>query len=960
MLIEEFVQKWSKVHLNERAMAQSHFNDVCRLVGHAAPVDADPTGESFAFEKGANLQDGRRGFADVFYRGKFIWEYKGSHADLDKAYQQLLRYRDALENPPLLIVSDTRTMILYTNFTNRPIEKHEIGFERLLSGEGLALLKRVFYNPESFMPERTQQAITQANAETFVAVADAMKKERRTTGETYTTEQLAHFLVRLLFCLFAEDMGLLREEVFSDMVRQQAKKGVNLRGGLVNLFRVMRTGGLFGFWEVRYFDGTLFDDDFVPEIPDQLAEALLKAANQDWSGMDPSIFGTLFERVIDEQKRAQLGAHYTSQADIELIVEPVLMEPLRRRWKKVLLEVSAADSPASQQARLAAFAAEIAAVRVLDPACGSGNFLYVAMQKLLDLQKEVIVTAEQYSLPPIPLTVSPQQLYGLEINPYAHELAQITAWIGYLQWRKINGYEEMDDPILQPLHNIQRMDAILAYDEAGKAVEPEWPAAEVMIGNPPFLGEKKMRYELGDAYVEALAQLYRGRLPACDLVCYWFERARAYIEQGQSQRVGFIATNSIRGGSNREVLKRIKQTGNIFMAWSDNAWVLDGAAVRVSLVGFDDGTQTHYTLNGVRSKPINPDLTANGDVTVAQVLPENANLSFMGDTKQGPFDIDDTLAKKLLQSGPNPNGRPNQDVIRPWYNGLDVTRRPRNMWIIDFGVDMPQAEAAQYVAPFQYVEQQVKPIREANERSWYRPEWWLHYAPRPALRNAIKPLHRYIGTARVAKYRLFVWLSPEILPDSQIIAFAREDDYFFGVLHSSLHEVWSLRLGTWLGKGNDPRYTPTTTFETFPFPWPPGQEPSEAEDPRVANIAHWARRLHAWREAWLNPPPPNGNGGRALDPAYQKALSQRTLTNLYNALDYLRQHQGPAFSQAEFDKLTRKSLTRQEGEQLLAIHTHLDHAVLAAYGWPTDLEEGELLGRLIALNHQRAASEPSG
>jgi hypothetical protein len=953
MTPQQFVQKWSQIHLNERAIAQTHFNDVCELINHPSPLVADPSGESFAFETSTSKGDGRRGFADVFYKGKFIWEYKGKHADLGKAYQQLLLYRDALENPPLLIVSDTRTIIIYTNFTNRPIEKHEIGFDRLTDGDGMAVLKRVFYNPTSFMPERTQQAITQANAEVFLGVADALKKHQLITGETYTPEQLSHFLVRLLFCLFAEDMGLLLPEVFSHMVQNQSKPGADWRGGLVNLFRTMRQGGLFGYWQVRYFDGTLFEDDFVPQFPDELGEALLKAIDQDWRSMDPSIFGTLFERVIDERKRAQLGAHFTKQEDIELLVEPVLMTPLRERWQEVKLQ-AAAGSPEEQYGLFKGFAAEITAVRVLDPACGSGNFLYVALHKLLDLQKEVIVTAEQYNLPTIPLTVSPQQLYGLEIDAYAYELARITVWIGYLQWRQTNGYTEIQNPILQPLNNIQRMDAILAYDETGKVQEPAWPVADVIIGNPPFLGEKKMRTELGDAYVEALARLYRDRLPACDLVCYWFERARSYIEQGVVRRAGFITTNSIRGGANREVLKRIKQTGNIFMAWSDNPWVLEGVAVRISIIGFDDGTQTRYTLNGVRSKPINPDLTANGDVTVAQILPENADLSFMGVTKQGDFDIDATTAQKLLAAGPNPNDRPNSDVIHPYYNGHDLTRRPRNIWIIDFGLDMSLEEAAQYVAPFAYVEQHVKPVRDANKRAWYREEWWLHYAPRPQMRQALASLPRYMATSMVARHRTFSWVSKEVLPANLLIVVARDDDYFYGVLNSHIHELWSLRLGTSLGKGNDPRYTPTTTFETFPMPWPPGQEPSEQDDQRVATIAHWARRLHEWREAWLNPPAPNGNGGKALDPAYQKKLSQRTLTNLYNGVAYVREHGGPAFMAAEFAKLTRQSVTRQEAEQLLAIHTQLDRAVLEAYGWRHDVEDGELLQLLLELNVARA------
>jgi type I restriction-modification system DNA methylase subunit len=319
--------------------------------------------------------------------------------------------------------------------------------------------------------------------------------------------------VRLLFCLFAEDLGLLPDKVFTEAVRRQGGDYADLRPVLANLFRAMRDGGAFGYHRIRHFNGTLFDDELVPTIPHDLAKVLLRAAEQDWSAVDPSIFGTIFERVIDPDKRAQLGAHYTSAADIMLIVEPVLMEPLRRKWDEVRREIQIRDTSDEIRGRdtsgrgrfvrfvfrratgiprisylLNDFSNEIAAIRVLDPACGSGNFLYLALRELLNLQKEVIAYAARRGLPEIPLTVSPEQLYGIEINPYAHELAQITAWIGYLQWRHENGFAEPEEPILRPLNNIRRMDAILAYDEAGNPVEPEWPAAEVIIGNPPFLG----------------------------------------------------------------------------------------------------------------------------------------------------------------------------------------------------------------------------------------------------------------------------------------------------------------------------------------------------------------------------------------------------------------------------------------------------------------------------------------
>jgi type II restriction/modification system DNA methylase subunit YeeA len=365
------------------------------------------------------------------------------------------------------------------------------------------------------------------------------------------------------------------------------------------------------------------------------------------------------------------------------------------------------------------------------------------------------------------------------------------------------------------------------------------------------------------------------------------------------------------------VLERIKATGDIFMGWSDREWILDGAAVHISMVAFDEGSETDRTLDGVPVPFINPNLTSQDDLTKARRLNENRGLVYMGDTKGGAFDIQPDVAQQMLSAPLNPNGRPNSDVLRPWANGLDITRRLRGFWIIDFGVSMSLSDAALFELPFQYVELHVRPERETNNRAAYRERWWIHMEPRPAMRAAVKPLGRYIGTARVAKHRLFVWLEHPRLPDSQIFVFPREDDYFFGVLHSRLHELWARATGTQLREAESGfRYTPTTTFETFPFPWPPGQEP--AGDPRVEAVAAAARDLVAKRDAWLNPPG-----------ATPEQVKDRTLTNLYN--------QRPAW--------------------LDLAHRALDAAVLAAYGWPADLPDEQVLERLLALNLERGGAE---
>lgn len=941
MTPQEFVQKWSRIQLKEATAAQSHFNDLCRLVGELSPLEADPAGAFFTFEATTAKNDGRPGRADVWYKGKFIWEYKGLHANLDKAYQQLQLYREALGNPPLLIVSDLHTIIIHTNFENTIKEKHEITFERLLKGDGLTLLKRIFSDPESFRPGQTQIHVTEANAETFLAVIQALRKHQQITEQHINPEQLAHFVIRLLFCMFAEDLGLLPHTIFSQLVNMQDDQFTHFRFGLQNLFQTMRSGGLYGFYKIRYFDGGLFDDEFVPDLPPDLGQALRQAVNQDWSGVDPSIFGTLFERVIDEEKRVQLGAHYTSRTDILLVVEPIVMKPLRDEWVQVKRKA------ATEPTQLAQFTTKLAAIRVLDPACGSGNFLYIALRQLLDLQKEVIVYGQQFGLD-LPLTVSPAQLYGLEINPYAHELAQITVWIGYLQWRFENGFANLEEPILRPLKNIERRDAILTYDGDGRPVAPIWPQADFIIGNPPFLGDKKMRRELGQQYVDDLRQLYRDHIPGqSDLVCYWFEQARTMIAQQKAGRVGLLATQGIRNGANQTVLRRIKQTGNIFWAYSDRNWVLDGATVHVSMVGFDNGSDPIRLLDGRKVRFINADLQNFLDFSNLKPLAGNKGLSFIGTQKNGPFNLTREQGEKMLVAV-NPDGRSNQEVIKPWINALDVTRRPRQMRIVDFGPYTSLEEAAKYILPFEHVQNLVKPARERVNRYEQRKEWWLFERPRPGLRAAISSLKRFIVTPMVSKHRLFVWVEPEVVPENLLVVIARDDDYFFGVLSSSIHELWARRLASQLREAESgTRYTPTTTFETFPFPWVPGREPPEDQNSQLQAIAQAARNLDRLRQSWLNPP----EIGITIS---QRQVNQRTLTNLYNALSHYRANvKGQQRNQNQWRKESNGLISLEQIEELDTIHAELDRAVLAAYNWPAALTDDQILEELLALNLER-------
>ena len=676
-----FITKWKAANLKERSASQEHFLDLCRLLDEPTPADVDPEGAWYCFERGASKLSGGDGWADVWKRGHFSWEYKGKHKDLQAAYVQLQQYSVALENPPLLTVCDLERFRIHTNWTNTIQSVYDFTLDDLHEPEQRQQLKWVFSDPERLRPGKTRQMLTEEAAQQFASLAQRL----RVRG--HAPQTVAHFINRLVFCMFAEDIGLLPNAMFSRMLEHAVQRPEEFVDLAQDLFRAMRSGGRVGF-----------------------------------------------------------------------------------------------------------------------------------------------------------------------------------------------------------------------------------------------------------------EHLYRGRVPPeGDLVTYWFEKARAHIASGQTTRAGLVATNSIRGGANRRVLDRIVSDIGIFEAWSDEPWVVDGASVRVSLICFG-ATDDAPRLDGGPASRINPDLTA-GDLnlTTATCLKANQGVSFMGDTKGGAFDVPGTLARAWLQLPTNPNGKKNAEVLRPWRNGQDITRRSADKWVIDFGWGMGEQDASLFEAPFGHITECVWPERSKNRRESYRMRWWRHVEPRPALMNKLAQLQRYIVTPRVAKHRMFVWLSSAVMPDCQLIAITRDDDTTFGILHSRFHEAWTLRLCTWLGVGNDPRYTPSTTFETFPFPdglTPDIPATAYADDPRAQKIAAAARRLNELRNNWLNPSDlvmrvpevVEGYPDRILpkDEAAAELLKKRTLTNLYN--------ERPAW--------------------LAHAHRALDEAVAHAYGWPPEMSEDAMLAKLVTLNVERAKERP--
>jgi len=958
MTPEQFVARWKNNPLTERAGAQAHFDDLCDLLGVDKPRDAD----NYCFERGARKSGGGDGWADVWKRGHFGWENKKPGRDLKAALKQLTDYALELDNPPLLVVSDRERIEIHTAFTGYPDQPRLILLDEIGRPENLQILRWVFTDPEHLRPAKSLAAITEEAAGRFGALAEGLRARGIAAGV------VAHFLTQCLFCMFAEDEGLLPRGIITSLLEKAADDVTRAINRIAVLFTAMQSGGDYGDDSIPWFNGGLFASVSVPPLTAAELGALREAARLDWRAIDPSIFGTLFERGLNPKKRSQLGAHYTDPATIMKLVEPVIVRPLLAEWathRETISRQVAKSKKHGDKAYQAAnaifhgFLERLKNYRVLDAACGSGNFLYLALKTLKDIERRVNTEAEQLGLQrQVSIEVSPANVLGIEIDPYAAELARVTVWIGEIQWMLQNGYPVADRPILKSLDTIENRDALLNADGS----EAVWPACDAIVGNPPFLGDKMMRGELGD-YTDTLRQCFAGRVPGgADLVTYWFEKARAQIAAGQCRAAGLVSTNSIRGGANRKVLDRIVESGRIFEAWSDEPWINDGAAVRVSLVCFGGPDAPMGALDRKAVPAIHADLTA-GDglnLTLAQRLLENACTCFEGIKKYGPFDIPGSMARNWLQQTGNPNERSNFDVLRPWINATDVVRCNSDTWVIDF-TGLSEDAAAMYEAPFEFARENVLPARANDRNAKTRELWWLFERPRHEMRKAIAPLSRFIVTPVVAKHRIFVWRSAPTLAMNLLDVIARADDTTFGILHSRFRELWSLRLGTSLE--DRPRYTPTTTFETFPFPehltprdtagW--GQlaticasQPASRMSyslqiwKNAQAIASAAITLNQRREAWLNPPewvdwvrtPEEEAAGFPLRPVAKPGkdaeLKKRTLTNLYNARPAWLEH----------------------------AHQALDAAVAAAYGW-TDytpaMPDEEILRRLLALNLERAA-----
>jgi hypothetical protein len=1047
MTPRDFVDHWKRSEANEDSNRQSFLDGLCELIGvdPPDPARADTKKNQYVYERRVDYyadQEGERGFMDLYKKECFVLEAKQGAYDpqvteaeelglhepqrsvgigrrgtrtweraMTKAKNQSFRYARALPDdhgwPPFLIVVDIGHCIdLYADFARQgknyvPFpdqQRYRIPLEDLTDPDVRAMLRQIWTNPLDLDPTRTSTKVTRELATNLAKIASSLE------AGGHEPDRVAGFLMRCLFTMFAEDVGLLPERSFTELLERCRSNISAFPKALENLWTVMDEGGYEPslMADIQRFNGQLYHDPDALPITETQLELLIKAAEADWADVEPAIFGTLLERALDPRERHKLGAHFTPRAYVERLVVPTVIEPLREEWDAAQTAATEREKEGDEEGayeEIESFHRRLCQLRVLDPACGSGNFLYVTLEHLKRLEAEVLDVMEQYGVQTLDMTggyrVSPEQLLGLEINPRAAAIADVVLWIGYLQWhfRTHGDADRLDPPILEDTHNIQHRDAVLDYDDKvprtdedgnpitrwdrrtykehpttqemvpdESAQEPvydytnpepaEWPEADFIVGNPPFIGAKDMREALGDGYTEAVrdAYLYKVRKSADFVMFWWYKAAKAvrgkldeWEEAGE--RFGLITTNSIRQTFNRKVMeKQIKGSPpvNLVFAIPDHPWVAsaDASDVRISMtvgtVSDQPGTLqtvaeerastgTHWDVElEEETGNILPDLTIGADVAGAEPLDANSNLSGRGLELGGSGFIVGPEKAHELGLG-KVEGL--EEYIRPYRNGRDLAQYSRDVMVIDLhGLD-EQEVRYKFPSVYQHLSETVKPERQQNRKESLREYWWLHRGERAQLRDALDGLSRYIATVETSKHRFFQFLDSSIAPDNKLVVFAFQDAYHLGVLSCRIHVEWSLAAGGNLGVGNDPVYAKTQCFDPFPFP--------AVSPDQKAHIRQLGEQLDEHRKSRLD------------------EHEDLTMTELYNVLERVQDEQELTEDEREIHEKGLVSV-------LAEIHDELDAAVAKAYGWRPGVPKEEILQRLVDLNEQRRAEEEEG
>lgn len=1027
--IADFIRRWSNLDGGqERANYSLFLAELCDVIGVRRPDPALAAHDfnDYVFERRVERKrpDGttEAGRIDLYRRGCFILEAKQSRlrggkkavpegqADLFaaaergpadtvvpgldhvmvQARRQAERYAASLPSdhpyPPFIIACDVgRAVELYADFSGHgrhyaqfpDARQFRIELSQLACPNTRELLRAVWEQPQSLDPAQKTAKVTREIAGQLAEISKALE------GRGFEAGSVAVFLMRCLFTMFVEDVGLLRKKGFTQLLTKCLDDPTRFTFEIDDLWRHMDRGDYSpGIGErLLRFNGKLFKNAASLPLTKDEIRLLRDASDADWRDLEPAIFGALFEQALDPIERKRLGAHYTPRAYVERVVDATVIEPLTNDW---IGHQSAAERAIRNGSKAAAihevedFLRHLASVRVLDPACGTGNFLYVALRRMKQLEGEALkqlqdIGGDEAVARVADISVKPEQFFGMEINRRAVEIAELVLWIGYIQWHMRTRSTVPSEPVLGSSDHVHAKDALITWsgyphphlksDALGKpvpdgqgnetyfypnAMSADWPEADFIVGNPPFIGGKDIRGRLGAGYAEALWSANPQMNPAADFVMYWWDRSADLLVRKETRlrRFGFVTTNSITQVFQRRVLERhLAGTSPVSLVFAipDHPWTKaskDAAAVRIAMTvaeaGERDGVVRNVTREAdldtdeptiefaEREGKINPDLTIGVDVTKSKALVANDAICSPGVKLHGNgFIITREIAFEL-----GLGKRPGLDRhIREYRNGKDLTSRPRGVMVIDLFGTAADEVRREFPEVYQHLLDTVKPERDRNNRASYREKWWWFGEPRRELRPALDGLSRYIATVETMKHRIFQFMEAEVLPDNMLVAIASDDSFHLGVLSSKVHVAWALRTGGRQGVGNDPRYSKSLCFDPFPFP--------DADASARAEIGAIAEELDETRKRVLAEHP------------------DLTLTTLYNVLEAVRT--GGAFSQKDQD-------VRSQGRVLILreLHDRLDAAVAKSYGWHADIGVEQILDSLVRLNEVRAAEESRG
>ena len=1016
--IEAFISRWlANEGGQERANYALFLSELCDILGVRRPDPAAATTEQndYVLERAVKEPNPDGTFAhrriDLYKRGCFVLEakqsrqVKGGDKELQAgtdpqatpqtrgrrgaerswdtlmfdAKAQAVNYARCLPTdhgwPPFVMVCDVGHVIeVFADFTGQgknyaqfpDRQGFRIYLEDLRKAEIRDRLRAIWTDPQSLDPSRVSARVTRGIAERLAAVSKSLENAK------YPAEEVAGFLMRCLFTMFAEDVELLPKASFRDLLKRCTADPSKFVPMVGQLWEAMDKGDFAIALEtkVRRFNGEFFKRRQVFPLGKAEIGELLAASEADWREVEPAIFGTLVEQALDPDDRRRLGAHYTPRAYVERLVVATIIEPLRADWTQTLATVERQKSEGRDKEAIAsvqAFHDKLCKTRVLDPACGTGNFLYVSLELLKRLEGEVLealaslggqegLTALQGH------TVDPHQFLGLEINPRAAAISELVLWIGYLQWH-IRNKGAVSEPVLQAFKNIKQMDAVLTWDgyPLPKVVDgketypnprrPDWPAAEFIVGNPPFIGGSTLRARLDAGKAEALWAAYKHMNDSADFVMYWWDRSADLLTKRGTvlRRFGYVTTNSISQVFQRRVMEHYlsaRKPVSLVMAVPDHPWTKasrDSAAVRIAMTVAEAGSRDGVLREVAREAGletdapevdlvdrkgrINSDLTVGADVSLAKTLSANTGICHDGVKLHGKgFIITSPEAVHLGLGSVVGLDR----HIRRYCNGRDLAQHGRNLMVIDlFGVSSDELRT-RFPSVYQHLLVNVKPERDRNNRASYRDLWWVFGEPRKELRPSMAGLSRYIATVDTARHRVFQFIDTNVICDDKCVLICLNDAYYLAILSSRIHVTWSLRTGGWLGVGNDSVYTKTRTFDPFPFP-----VTDDLKKHRIRGIAE------------------------ELDATRKRVLAQHphlTLTGLYNVLEMLRAGTQPT----DLDEADRRIF--DDGLVLIIkeLHDKLNVAVADAYGWPADLADDDILARLVALNKARVKEEARG